>query len=204
MTLPLPPPEADLATVRAAAAACTNCELYKAATQTVFGEGPEHAPLMLVGEVPGDREDIAGRPFVGPAGRVLAEALLAAGIDREGAYVTNAVKHFKFVRRGKLRLHQTPLAGEIRACAPWLEREIEIVDPHVIVALGATAGRALAGPAYRVTRQRGEVLSRPDGRRLVGTIHPSALLRIEDAAEKAEAIERFTQDLAVAARLLAA
>ena len=194
----------SLETVRAAASSCTTCDLYREATQTVFGECPEHAALMLVGEVPGDREDVAGRPFVGPAGRLLDEALRVAGIDREAAYVTNAVKHFKFVRRGKLRLHQTPLASEIKACVPWLDREIEIVDPHVIVALGATAGRALVGPAYRVTKQRGEVLTRPDGRRLVGTIHPSALLRIEDAAEQAEAIARFAGDLAVAARLLAA
>lgn len=192
----------SLESVRAAAASCTNCDLYKEATQTVFGEGPEHARLMLVGEVPGDREDLAGRPFVGPAGRLLDEALEQVGIDREATYITNAVKHFKFIRRGKLRLHQTPLASEIKACVPWLDREIEIVDPHVIVALGATAGRALVGPGYRVTKQRGEVLTRPDGRRLVGTIHPSALLRIEDSAEQAEAITRFAADLAVAARLL--
>lgn len=192
----------SLESVRAAAASCTNCDLYKEATQTVFGEGPEHARLMLVGEVPGDREDLAGRPFVGPAGRLLDEALEQVGIDREATYITNAVKHFKFIRRGKLRLHQTPLASEIKACVPWLDREIEIVDPHVIVALGATAGRALVGPGYRVTKQRGEVLTRPDGRRLVGTIHPSALLRIEDSAEQAEAITRLAADLAVAARLL--
>ena len=192
----------SLESVRAAAASCTNCDLYKEATQTVFGEGPEHARLMLVGEVPGDREDLAGRPFVGPAGRLLDEALEQVGIDREATYITNAVKHFKFIRRGKLRLHQTPLASEIKACVPWLDREIEIVDPHVIVALGATAGRALVGPGYRVTKQRGEVLTRPDGRRLVGTIHPSALLRIEDSAEQAEAITRLAADLAVAARLV--
>jgi uracil-DNA glycosylase len=194
----------SLEQLREAAAACTDCDLYKDATQTVFGEGPVTAELMLVGEQPGDQEDLQGHPFVGPAGRVLARALEDAGIDQQQAYVTNAVKHFKFTLRGKRRIHSKPNAVQIRACRQWLDAELAVIDPKVIVCLGATAAQALIGSGFRVTRQRGEVFGWPDGdpqRRIMATIHPSAILRMDDA-DRDEAMADFVADLRIAARLL--
>ena len=191
---------AGLRQLRKAAETCTNCHLYKDATQTVFGKGPEDARLMLVGEQPGDQEDLAGEPFVGPAGRMLDRALADAGIDREIIYVTNAVKHFKFTPRGKRRIHSTPNAEEVKACNPWLVGEIAAVQPDLVVALGATAAKALIGPAFKVTKQRGEVVER-DGLRMTATLHPSALLRLKDP-ERTEAIAAFTDDFRAFAALL--
>jgi len=185
---------------RREAAACTACPLYADATRTVFGEGQPGAAVMLVGEQPGSHEDLEGRPFVGPAGRLLDRALSEAGIERSDVYVTNAVKHFKFARRGKLRIHQRPLIGEVTACRPWLAREIEIVNPRIIVTLGATAGRAIFGPGFRVTQSRGRVVHLENGRLGLGTIHPSALLRIEDAQERAYGVSRLADDLALTRR----
>ncbi|MCC7046722.1 MAG: UdgX family uracil-DNA binding protein [Alphaproteobacteria bacterium] len=195
------PPGATLADLRARAADCTACPLYKNATQTVFGEGPAHAPLMLVGETPGDREDIEGHPFVGPAGKLLDQCLEEAGIDRAEAYVSNVVKHFKWVPRGKRRLHQKPNAMEIRACSPWLMAEIALVKPQVLVALGATAAQALFGASFRVSRQRGAPVATELAPHALATVHPSALLRTEEA-ERAAAIVRFVDDLRKAARAL--
>ncbi|MCC6472010.1 MAG: UdgX family uracil-DNA binding protein [Alphaproteobacteria bacterium] len=195
------PPNPTLASLRSRAADCTACPLYKNATQTVFGEGPAHAPLMLVGETPGDREDVEGHPFVGPAGKLLDQCLEEAGIDRAEAYVSNVVKHFKWVPRGKRRLHQKPNAMEIRACTPWLAAEIALVKPRVLVALGATAAQALFGSAFRVSRQRGEPVATNLAPHALATVHPSALLRTEDA-DRAEAIRHFVDDLRRAARAL--
>lgn len=189
-----------LSDLRDAAATCTNCGLYRDASQTVFGRGPDTARLMLVGEQPGDREDLDGRPFVGPAGRLLDRGLVDAGIDRRDVYVTNVVKHFKFTRRGKRRIHQKPNADEIAACRPWLEGELAAVRPEVVVALGATAARALLGPSFRVSRQRGEVL-RLNGARCTATLHPSAILRLPDD-ERDAAVGDLVNDLSVAAALL--
>jgi DNA polymerase len=154
----------SLEELRDAAAGCTNCHLYKDATQTVFGKGPQRARLLIVGEQPGDKEDIAGEPFVGPAGRLLDRALVDAGIDRDICYVTNAVKHFKFIVRGKRRIHSSPNAEEIKACKPWLLGELAAVQPEIVLALGATAAKALLGPSFKVTKQRGEIVEQ-DGRR---------------------------------------
>jgi DNA polymerase len=191
-----------LAAVRELAMRCTACALHERATQTVFGEGAPEAEVMLVGEQPGDHEDRTGRPFVGPAGRLLDEALERAGIDRERVYVTNVVKHFKWVSRGKRRIHQSPSVGEVNACLPWLTRELEIVNPRLVVALGSIAGRALFGPGYRVTRQRGEIVHLPGGHRGTGTVHPSSLLRIEDDDERHRERERFVDELSRAWRTL--
>lgn len=192
--------DASLQQLREAAATCTNCDLYRNATQTVFGEGAEDAALMLVGEQPGDREDIEGEPFVGPSGRLLDRALVEAGIDRTTVYVTNAVKHFKFKARGKRRIHQTPKSEEIRACRPWLDGEMAAIHPQVVVALGATAAKALLGPSFRVSKQRGEVVER-DGVRLSATVHPSSILRGPDEQRKA-AMADFVDDLRAVAALL--
>uniref|UniRef100_UPI0025EA0293 UdgX family uracil-DNA binding protein n=1 Tax=Novosphingobium sp. TaxID=1874826 RepID=UPI0025EA0293 len=188
------------------AALCTRCPLYAPATQTVFGEGPKGARLLFIGEQAGDQEDIVGRPFVGPAGQMLDRALEEAGIDRRLAYVTNAVKHFKFEQRGKLRLHKTPTAGEIDMCRWWLEAETALVRPRHVLALGASAARALLGRSPSIARERGKPISLgPDG--LGGTrlgwitVHPSYLLRLSDGAREIEA-ERFTADLALVARAL--
>ncbi|CAN5266503.1 UdgX family uracil-DNA binding protein [soil metagenome] len=189
-----------LADLRDAAATCTNCGLYRDATRTVFGQGPGTARLMLVGEQPGDREDLAGRPFVGPSGQLLDRGLVDAGIDRRDVYVTNVVKHFKFIRRGKRRIHQKPSADEIGACRPWLDGELTAVRPKVVVALGATAAKALLGPSFRVSRQRGEVFHR-DGARCTATLHPSAILRLPDA-ERDAAVGDFVDDLTAVAALL--
>jgi uracil-DNA glycosylase len=197
------PTEHALPAARAAASGCRGCDLYRAATQTVFGEGDADAKLMLVGETPGDREDLAGKPFVGPAGRLLDRALADAGIAREATYVTNAVKHFKFEPRGKRRLHRRPLPGEIGACLPWLRLEIELVQPDVIVCLGATAAQALLGRGFSVTRDRGRFVPSPLAPHVLATLHPSALLRIVDAEQRHEAFERFVADLTVAREALA-
>jgi uracil-DNA glycosylase family protein len=195
----------DLDELRAAAATCTRCHLYERATRTVFGEGPPRAALMLVGEQPGDREDVEGRPFVGPAGRLLDRVLAEAGIDRGNVYLTNAVKHFKWVERGKRRIHQAPLVGEIDACLPWLDAELEVVNPRIVVALGATAVRALLGPSVKLTRHRGERLELAGGREAYVTVHPSSILRIQDSEERHRETRRLVDELRlVASRLPAA
>jgi uracil-DNA glycosylase len=179
-----------------AASSCRACELYRNATQTVFGEGPRSASVMLVGEQPGDREDIEGEPFVGPAGTILDSGLADAGISRRDAYVTNVVKHFKWTPgRGKRRLHQKPNAEEIAACRPWLEGELRVVKPQVVVCLGATAAKALLGPKFRVTKQRGEFLEPDFAPLATATVHPSSILRIDDEAERREARRAFVRDL---------
>ena len=181
--------------MRREAASCQACPLWKDATQTVFGEGPPDAEIMLVGEQPGDREDREGRPFVGPAGFLLDRALVEAGVDRKRVYVTNAVKHFKFEPRGKRRLHKRPNTGEIKICRWWLLEEIEGINPRLIVALGATAAQSLAGRAIPVQRDRGAVLDVANGRRVLVTIHPSALLRLQDEEEKRSGYTSFVNDL---------
>ena len=186
-----------------AEAACTRCPLYQHATQAVPGEGSVHARLMLVGEVPGNDEDLVGKPFVGPAGRVLDKGLAEAGIDRTIAFVTNAVKHFKFEPRGKRRLHKKPNAHEIERCRWWLDLERRIVHPHLIVALGATAARSLAGRGVTIAQIRGSAISLADGTPMVATVHPSYLLRIPDEDAKAAEYRRFVADLRLAARLIA-
>ena len=186
--------------LKEAALSCRGCELWANATQTVFGEGRESSKLMLVGEQPGDQEDLQGKPFVGPAGRLLEKALDEAGIDRSRVYVTNAVKHFRWTRRGKRRLHEKPNAGQVRACRPWLEAEIEVVKPQVIVLLGATAAQSVMGPAFRVSKQRGEVLSSPFGIPILATVHPSSILRATDEESRDAALAAFIADLKVAAR----
>ena len=186
--------------LKEAALSCRGCELWANATQTVFGEGRESSKLMLVGEQPGDQEDLQGKPFVGPAGRLLEKGLEEAGIDRRRVYVTNAVKHFRWTRRGKRRLHEKPNAGQVRACRPWLEAEIEVVKPQVIVLLGATAAQSVMGPAFRVSKQRGEVLSSPFGVPVLATVHPSSILRATDEESRDAALAAFIADLKVAAR----
>jgi uracil-DNA glycosylase family protein len=189
------PEDDSLSAARAAAARCRGCLLWQAATQTVFGEGPRGARVMLVGEVPGDQEDRAGRPFVGPAGRLLDRALGAAGVERGDAYVTNAVKHFKWEPRGKRRLHRRPTPSEIDACRPWLRKEIELVRPLVLVCLGATASQALLGRGFRVTEERGKFMPSPLAPYVMATIHPSALLRLPDEMSRAAEMKHFISDL---------
>jgi DNA polymerase len=186
------------------AAGCRACPLWKNATQTVFGEGPDDARVLIVGEQPGDAEDREGHPFVGPAGRLLDEALVEAGLDRAQIYVTNAVKHFKWVARGKRRLHERPNAREIRACRPWLEAEIAALEPTAILCLGATAAASLLGGSFRVTKSRGQSVASPWARHVIATVHPASLLRIPDAAERRAERERFVADLRVLARLVSA
>jgi DNA polymerase len=197
---------ASLEDLRRAASGCRACDLYRNATQTVFGQGGEGAQLMLVGEQPGDREDIAGEPFVGPAGRLLDEALDAAGIDRRTVYVTNVVKHFKWRRApsGKRRIHQKPDRAEVTACRPWLEGEISRVKPKLVVLMGATAAQAIFGSAFRVTKQRGGLLPSSLGPQALATIHPSAVLRARTSEERAEALAGFIADLRVAADTIGA
>lgn len=194
------PESRSLRTLRQAAADCRGCPLWRDATQTVFGAGPRKATLMLVGEQPGDREDVEGEPFVGPAGGVLAKALDSARIDRGEVYLTNAVKHFKWRPRGKRRLHQTPRAGEIEACKPWLAAELNAVRPTALLALGATAAKALYGPSVRVTRDRGNPIESPLAPVTMLTIHPSAILRLRDRAEREDALDGFVADLRQVAR----
>lgn len=198
---PATPPHSDnLSTVRNAARDCTACHLHKHATQTVFGEGPKFAQMMLVGEQPGDSEDLAGKPFVGPAGKIMDRALEEAGIDRKQVYVTNAVKHFKWEPRGKRRLHKKPNSREIAACRPWLEAEIRLVRPKLVVLMGSTAGQTTFGPSFRVTRQRGKVLSSKLAPRVVATVHPSSLLRQPDEESRHREYKKFVADLRVAVR----
>jgi len=196
------PARISIASLRDAARTCKGCPLFKEATQTVFGKGRKSASVVLVGEQPGNEEDLRGEPFVGPAGKVLDEALEAAGIARGETYVTNVVKHFKWVARGSRRLHKKPGAREIAACLPWLDKELELLRPRVLVCLGATAAQALLGPEVRVTLQRGMVLPTPFAEHAVPTIHPSAILRQRTAGERRAEMARFTDDLRVVAGLL--
>ncbi|MCA0302979.1 MAG: UdgX family uracil-DNA binding protein [Proteobacteria bacterium] len=194
---------ATLKSVARQAAACTLCPLYRNATQTVFGEGPSGAALMLVGEQPGDQEDIAGRPFVGPAGKVLDRALAAAGIAREAVYLTNAVKHFKNEPRGKKRLHKRPDRGEVEVCKVWLRQEIGLVRPRLVVALGVTAATALMGRPVVLARTRGRAVDFSDGQRGLVTLHPSAILRMPDDAARREGLAGLVKDLRTAVSLAA-
>ena len=196
------PERPTLPRLRKAAAGCRACPLWQTGTQTVFGEGPAGAPVMLVGEQPGDREDIEGRPFVGPAGRILDEALAEAGIDRDATYVTNAVKHFKWEARGKRRIHAKPTWSEAMACRPWLEAEIAVVRPRVIVCLGAVAAQSLLGKQFRVTKQRGEWIESDLAELVTATIHPSAILRQRDADARHAELGRFVDDLRKVAAVL--
>ena len=188
--------------LREEAAGCRACDLWKTGTQTVFGEGGAQAEVMMVGEQPGDREDIEGRPFVGPAGHVLDQALEQVGIDRDLVYMTNVVKHFKWRPRGKRRIHQKPNAEEIRACRQWLDAELEVVRPRVLVCLGAVAAQALLGSQFRVTRERGRFVESPLAERVIATVHPSSILRAPDAEARTAAMAHFVADLAVVAREL--
>jgi uracil-DNA glycosylase len=197
----LVPPDATLDALRSAAATCKACDLWERGTQTVFGEGEPTAELVLVGEQPGDKEDLEGLPFVGPAGRVLDAGLEAAGIDRRLAYVTNAVKHFKWEPRGKVRLHKTPTAAEVHACRPWLEAELRTLRPSVLVCLGATAAKALLGPSFKVSQERGRLVPSDLAPSVLATVHPSSILRT-DGPEREAAMAAFVDDLRVAATAL--
>jgi DNA polymerase len=199
---PLIPPHPTLPKLRAEAAGCRACDLWERGTQTVFGEGRRTARILLVGEQPGDREDLEGRPFVGPAGLLLDRALEEAGIARADAYVTNAVKHFKWEPRGKKRIHQKPNAVEIAACRPWLEAELAVVKPQVLVCLGATAAQALLGKSFRVTKSRGVFVASPLAPRVLATVHPSSILRAPDEEARYREYAAFVRDLKVAARVL--
>ena len=199
---PFLPDRRSLKALREAAAGCRGCHLWRPATQTVFGEGRKASRVMLVGEQPGDREDRAGQPFVGPAGRELDKGLEAAGIDRADAYITNVVKHFKFEERGRRRIHQTPKRFEIDACKPWLEEELRVVKPEALVLLGATAAKALLGSSFKVTQHRGELLDSDLAPIVTATIHPSAILRGPDDASRQEEREAFAEDLRVVAQAL--
>ena len=189
------PDQPTLPGLQVAAARCQACDLYKTGTQTVFGDGTPHAKVMFVGEQPGDREDIEGKPFVGPAGRLLDDGLRAAGIDRNQVYITNAVKHFKWKPQGKRRLHQKPNAAEITACRPWLDAEIALVKPHIVVCLGATAAQALLGRGFRVTLQRGQFIERPGLPLMMATVHPSSILRAPDDESRELEMQAFVADL---------
>src|SRR5229473_398384 len=192
----------DIRALRAKAADCRACPLWKGATQTVFGEGPQNAQIMLVGEQPGDKEDLAGKPFVGPAGQMLDRALQQAGVDRSKVYVTNAVKHFKFVPRGKIRLHQKPNTPEIKACRQWYERELAAIKPDLVVAMGATAAQCVFGKITPVNKNRGRLIDLDDGIKALVTVHPSYLLRLPDAGSKASEYARFVDDFRIAAAAL--
>ena len=192
---PLIPPEPTIPKLREAAMTCRACELWKRGTQTVFGEGRSKARVMLVGEQPGDQEDIQGRPFVGPAGKILDKALEEAGINRDEVYVTNVVKHFNWEPRGKRRIHKKPNSMEITACKPWIEAEIDVIKPDVIVCLGATAAQALLGREFRVSTQRGTWVSSPLAPFVMATVHPSSLLRAPDEVTRRLETKRFIQDL---------
>lgn len=199
----VPEVASNLAELRAQADGCRRCPLWRDATQTVFGEGPENAKIAFVGEQPGDQEDLAGRPFVGPAGRVFDEVIEQAGIDREKLYVTNAVKHFKFVPRGKRRLHQKPNAGEVSACRWWIDNELKMIKPELVVAMGATAAQSLLGKAVPITRMRGQIVTREDGLKVFLTIHPSFILRIREEEEARAERGRFLKDMQAVANLAA-
>jgi uracil-DNA glycosylase len=200
---PLIPETPTLPRLREAAAGCQACDLWKTGTQTVFGEGLKKAEILFVGEQPGNDEDLAGRPFVGPAGRVLDEGLEEAGIDRTLAYVTNVVKHFKWEPRGKRRIHAKPNWAEIAACRPWLDAELEVVKPKVLVCLGATAAQALLGRQFRVTKQRGVPVESDLAPHVLATVHPSSILRQETEEDRKAAMTAFVADLKVVAKLLA-
>ena len=201
---PFLPERLSLTALRESAAGCRGCDLWRPATQTVFGAGRKSARLMLVGEQPGDREDIEGKPFVGPASRELDRGLEAAGIDRRDAYLTNVVKHFKFEERGRRRLHQTPKRFEVEACRPWLEAELAVVKPVALVLLGATAAKALLGSSFKVTQRRGELLDSELAPILSATVHPSSILRQPDEGDRVREREAFARDLRVVAEALAA
>jgi uracil-DNA glycosylase len=198
---PFLPERSSLTALREAAAGCRGCHLWRPASQTVFGEGPKRARLMFVGEQPGDQEDRQGRPFVGPAGRELDRALEAAGIDRSDAYLTNVVKHFSFEERGRRRIHQTPKRFEVEACRPWLMEELRVVDPHVLVLLGATAAKALLGSSFRLTQHRGEFLDSDLAELVTATVHPSSILR-GPSEERDARRESLVEDLRVVADAL--
>ena len=194
----------SIAQARKAARQCRRCPLWRDATQTVFGEGPETARIVFVGEQPGDQEDIAGKPFVGPAGRVFDDILDEADLDRTITYVTNAVKHFKFEPRGKRRIHSKPNVGEVQACRWWLDKELSLIKPDLVVALGATAAQSLLGKTVPITKMRGQVIEREDGLRVFLTIHPSFILRIREPADKEAERGRFLQDMLAVKKLMAA
>jgi uracil-DNA glycosylase len=200
---PFLPERRTLKSLREAATGCRGCHLWRGANQTVFGEGLKRSSVMFVGEQPGDREDRAGRPFVGPAGRELDKALEAVGISRDDVYITNVVKHFKFEERGRRRIHQTPKRFEIDACRPWLDEELRVVDPEALVLLGATAAKALMGSSFRLTRHRGELLDSDLAPMVTATVHPSAILRAPDDESRHAERRAFTEDLGVVARTLA-
>ncbi len=200
--VPFLPARPSLASLREAVQLCHGCQLYRHATQAVFGEGPKHARVVLVGEQPGNDEDLKGRPFVGPAGRILAEGLERAGIARDDVYVTNTVKHFKWVAAGPRRLHKKPSSREIAACLPWLEQELRLVKPEVLVCLGATAAQSLLGRDFRVSTQSGKVVATNLAEHAVATSHPSSILRQRTDDERHAAMERFVADLTVVAGLL--
>lgn len=197
------PATSSISEVAKAAKRCTACPLYKHATQTVFGEGSKRAAMILVGEQPGDQEDLAGKPFVGPAGKIMDRALEEAGIDRSQVYVTNAVKHFKWEPRGKRRIHKKPNSREIAACRPWLEAELRLVKPKLLVVLGSTAAQTIFGPSFRVTRERGKVLSSQFAPKVVATVHPSSLLRQPDEESREREYRHFVADLRVALKAVA-
>jgi DNA polymerase len=198
---PAPAPKtSSLAALKKAAKTCTACHLYKHATQTVFGDGARGAKLMLLGEQPGDQEDLAGKPFVGPAGKMLDRALEEAGIDRREVYVTNTVKHFKWEPRGKRRIHKKPNSREIAACRPWLEAELRVIKPGLLVCLGATAAQAIFGPMFRVTRDRGKVMNSELAPKVLATVHPSSLLRQTDEESREREYKLFVADLKAAAK----
>jgi uracil-DNA glycosylase family protein len=198
------PEGATLGQIREIAAGCRACDLWKKGTQTVFGEGGAKAKIILVGEQPGNEEDLEGAPFVGPAGRLLDKALAEAGIDRGLTYVTNVVKHFKWEPRGKRRIHAKPNAAEITACLPWLQAEIQLIQPKLVVCLGATAAQALLGKKFRVTQQRGELIDAPFAPKAMATVHPSSILRAPDDATRRSEMEKFIADLRHAAHYLSA
>ena len=196
------PPRPTLRSLRAAAAGCRACDLWERATQTVFGEGPRKAEVMFVGEQPGHEEDLAGRPFVGPAGRLFDRAMLEAGLDRTLVYVTNVVKHFKWEPRGKRRIHARPNPLEITACRPWLDAELKVVKPRVLVCLGATAAQTLLGRTFRVTQQRGRLVESPLAPIVTATVHPSSILRAPDDLTRRLEFQRFVEDLRTVAEVL--
>jgi len=201
---PFLPPRLNLKSLREASRHCEGCDLYKHATQTVFGEGPKAASVMLVGEVPGDEEDKQGHPFVGPAGRLLDDALDEAGLARDEVYVTNAVKHFRWEPRGKRRLHKKPTTRQIEACKPWLHAELLVVKPHVIVCLGATAAQAMLGSDFRITKQRGKFFKSNHAAWITATYHPSAILRAPDHEDREQKRKEFVDDLHHAAQRIGA
>lgn len=194
------PEKINYASLKQASKGCMGCDLYKVGTQTVFGEGKVRADLMFVGEAPGDEEDLTGHPFVGPAGRLFDRALEEAGIDRDRTYVTNVVKHFKWVPRGKRRIHEKPNASEIKACFPWLDAEIAVVKPDVLVCLGATAAQSLLGKDFRVTKQRGVWVASERVEKVLATVHPSSILRAPDSETRERQYREFVADLAIVAR----